>query len=75
MSTTNAIGLGDFGAVQALIPDTASIVVELDPQGTSTQSCDLRISGSEPHAEVIEQIVDLMVKRQILGSDGAKVVA
>jgi bifunctional enzyme CysN/CysC len=74
VSTTNAIGLGDFGAVQALIPDAASIVIEVDPEGRSTQSCDLRISGKEPAAEVIAQIVELMVKRQILASDGAKLV-
>src|SRR6185503_11063057 len=66
VSTTNAIGLGDFGAVQALIPDTASIAIEMDPQGTSTQPCDLRFAGNEPQADVIQQIVDLMVKRQIL---------
>jgi hypothetical protein len=74
VSTTNAIGLGDFGAVQALIPDAASIVIELDPEGTSTQSCDLRVSGKEPAAEVIQQIVELMIRRQILAADGAKLV-
>jgi bifunctional enzyme CysN/CysC len=68
VSTTNAIGLGDFGAVQALIPHAPSIVVEVDPGGSSTQSCDLRIRGNEPEAEVIAQIVGLMTKRQILGT-------
>jgi bifunctional enzyme CysN/CysC len=68
VSTTNAIGLGDFGAVQALIPHAPSIVIEVDPGGASTQSCDLRIRGNEPEAEVIAQIVGLMTKRQILGA-------
>jgi bifunctional enzyme CysN/CysC len=68
VSTTNAIGLGDFGAVQALIPHAPSIVVEIDPAGNSTQSCDLRFTGSEPEADVIAQIVDLMSRRQILGA-------
>ncbi|MBC8133921.1 MAG: adenylyl-sulfate kinase [Deltaproteobacteria bacterium] len=68
VSTTNAIGLGDFGAVQALIPHAPSLVIEVDPGGTSTQSCDLRIRGNEPEAEVIAQIVELLTKRQILGT-------
>ena len=33
VSTTNAIGLADHGAVQALIPDFASIVIDVDPGG------------------------------------------
>ena len=72
VSTTNAIGLGDFGAVQALIPDTASIAIELDPEGTSTQPCDLRFRGTEPQDEVIDQIIALMLKRQILGRGAAE---
>ena len=66
VSTTNAIGLGDFGAVQALIPDAPSIVIEVDPGGSSAQPCDLRVFGTEPEAEVIDQIVRLLFKRQIL---------
>jgi bifunctional enzyme CysN/CysC len=71
VSTTNAIGLGDFGAVQALIPYAPSIVIEVDPGGGSTQACDLRIRGTESETEVIAQIVDLLVKRKILGAAGA----
>jgi bifunctional enzyme CysN/CysC len=67
VSTTNAIGLADYGAVQALIPDTPSIVVECDPSGESAEPCDLRIRGTEPEAEVIAAIVDLLVRRQIVG--------
>ena len=66
ISTTNAIGLADYGAVQALIPDTPSLVVEIDPLGASTQACDLRFRGVEPDAEVIEQIADMLTRRQIL---------
>jgi hypothetical protein len=53
--------------VQALIPDTPSIVVECDPSGESAEPCDLRIRGTEPEAEVIAAIVDLLVRRQIVG--------
>jgi hypothetical protein len=52
--------------VQALIPDTPSLVVEIDPLGASTQACDLRFRGVEPDAEVIEQIADMLTRRQIL---------
>ncbi len=67
VSTTNAIGLADYGAVQALIPDTPSIVVEVDPGGASTQACDLRVRGTEPEVEVIAQVVELLERRQIVG--------
>jgi bifunctional enzyme CysN/CysC len=65
VSTTNAIGLGDHGAVQALIPDAPSIVIDVDPAGDSLAPCDLRIRGTEPEDEVIGQIVKLLVARQI----------
>ena len=48
VSTTNAIGLADYGQVQALIPDFASLVIDIDPEGRSVAPCDLRIRGSEP---------------------------
>ena len=65
VSTTNAIGLADHGAVQALIPDTPSIVIDVDPAGDSLAPCDLRIRGTEPEDEVIAQITKLLVARQI----------
>ena len=37
----------------------------IDPDGSSTQDCDLRIRGSEPEAEVIARINDLLVARKI----------
>ena len=67
VSTTNAIGLGDFGAVQSLIPDSPTLAVEIDPEGNSAQPCDLRITGDEPEDEVVAKIVDLLVQRNILG--------
>jgi bifunctional enzyme CysN/CysC len=66
VSTTNAIGLADHGAVQALIPDAPSIVVDVDPTGDSLAPCDLRIRGSEPEGEVVDSIVELLAARQII---------
>jgi bifunctional enzyme CysN/CysC len=65
VSTTNAIGLADATAVQALIPDSPMILVEVDPAGTSTQACDLRVRGDEPEDQVVARIVELLDKRQI----------
>ena len=65
VSTTNAIGLADGAAVQALIPDSPLLLIDIDPDGSSAQDCDLRIRGSEPEAEVIARINDLLVARKI----------
>jgi bifunctional enzyme CysN/CysC len=65
VSTTNAIGLADAGAVQALIPDTPTILIDVDPAGDSHLPFDLRIRGTEPEEEVIAGIVDLLTRRQI----------
>jgi len=65
VSTTNAIGLGDATAVQALIPDSPMILVDVDPGGSSTQACDLRVRGDEPEAEVVARIAELLDRRQI----------
>jgi adenylylsulfate kinase-like enzyme len=65
VSTTNAIGLGDYAQVQALIPDFGSLVINVDPEGCSTAACDLRITGREPEADVIASIVQLLRDRQI----------
>jgi bifunctional enzyme CysN/CysC len=67
VSTTNAIGLADYGQVQALIPDYPSIVVDVDPAGASALASDLRITGTEPEAEVIARINTLLAARQITG--------
>jgi bifunctional enzyme CysN/CysC len=65
VSTTNAIGLGDATAVQALIPDTPMILIDVDATGASTQACDLRVRGDEPEADVIAKIGELLHRRQI----------
>jgi adenylylsulfate kinase-like enzyme len=65
VSTTNAIGLADYGAVQALIPDAPSIVIDIDPGGDSLAPCDLRIRGNEPEPDVVAKIVALLATRQI----------
>jgi len=65
VSTTNAIGLADGAAVQALIPDSPLLLIDIDADGSSTQDCDLRIRGSEPEAEVIARINDLLAARKI----------
>jgi bifunctional enzyme CysN/CysC len=67
VSTTNAIGLADASAVQALIPDTATILIDVDPVGDSHLPCDLRVRGNEPEPEVIAQVTQLLTKRQITG--------
>jgi bifunctional enzyme CysN/CysC len=65
VSTTNAIGLADATAVQALIPDAPMLLVDIDPSDASTQACDLRFRGNEPEAEVIAKIVELLDRKQI----------
>ena len=65
VSTTNAIGLADARAVQALIPDTPTILIDVDPAGDSSLPSDLRIRGTEPEAELIAQVTDLLARRQI----------
>lgn len=67
VSTTNAIGLADHGHVQALLGDQPSLAVDVDPSGTSTAQCDLRIRGDEPEAVVVTQIAALLRARGVLG--------
>jgi bifunctional enzyme CysN/CysC len=66
VSTTNAIGLADHSAVQALIGAIASVAVEVDPSGNSTAPCDLRISGHEGDDEVIGKVLELLRQKQVL---------
>jgi bifunctional enzyme CysN/CysC len=63
VSTTNAIGLADATAVQALIPDAPLVLVEVGDG--SAQACDLLVSGDEPEAEVIAKIAALLETRHI----------
>jgi bifunctional enzyme CysN/CysC len=65
VSTTNAIGLADAGAVQALIPDTPTILIDVDPSGDSHLPYDLRIRGNEPEADVVTKVAELLARRHI----------
>ncbi len=65
VSTTNAIGLADYGAVQALIADFPSVVVDVDPGGDSLAPCDLRIRGAESEEEVVAKVSELLAARAI----------
>ena len=65
VSTTNAIGLADAGAVQALIPDAPMMIVDIDTEDASTEACDLRIRGTEPETEVVAKIGELLRNRRI----------
>ena len=66
VSTTNAIGLADASSVQTLIGDVPSVVVEIDPSGTSTSNCDLRFTGSEADTQVVTRIAELLMQRGIV---------
>jgi bifunctional enzyme CysN/CysC len=68
VSTTNAIGLADHSAVQALIGSYPSVAVDIDTHGNSTAPCDLRIRGQEPEAEVTARIIALLTQKLVLGS-------
>jgi bifunctional enzyme CysN/CysC len=65
VSTTNAIGLADYGQVQALLPDFSSVVIDIDPDSRSVAPCDLRIRGTETEAEVVARVRELLRARQI----------
>ena len=65
VSTTNAIGLADARAVQALIPDTPTILIDVDPAGDSNLPFDLRIRGTETESDLVAQVTDLLARRQI----------
>lgn len=66
VSTTNAIGLADHSAVQALIGDMPSLVIDVDPSGNSTQPCDLRIRGNEAEAEVLAKITTILQAKSVI---------
>jgi hypothetical protein len=68
VSTTNAIGLADVAAVQALIPDFPVLAVEITPEGGGLSSADLRLHGRESEDEAVTQATALLTQRQILQS-------
>jgi len=65
ISTTNAIGLADYEDVQALLPDTARVIIDVDPKATSASDCDLRIRGNEPEEEVVQKVAAILNERHI----------
>jgi len=65
VSTTNSIGLADFAAVQALIPDFPVITIDVDPSKTVFGPSDLRLHGQEPIADIMEQVSALLRKYNI----------
>jgi bifunctional enzyme CysN/CysC len=64
ISTTNAIGLADFAAVQALIPDYPVLTIEVNPS-KSVGAADLHITGKESEADVLRQVRELLKKQHI----------
>jgi bifunctional enzyme CysN/CysC len=65
ISTTNAIGLADFSAVQALIPDFPVLAVDINPTTQAVGGSDLQLTGKESESNVIEQISQLLKKHHI----------
>lgn len=65
VSTTNAIGLADFAAVQALVPDFPVLAIDVNPSSTVLGPADLHLSGQETEADVIGLVIELLRKRQI----------
>jgi bifunctional enzyme CysN/CysC len=67
VSTTNAIGLGDFSAVQALIPDFPVLAIDINPASAALGAADLHLTGKESESDVIQQVEKLLKQRQITG--------
>jgi bifunctional enzyme CysN/CysC len=68
VSTTNTIGLADFAAVQALIPDFSTLVIDIDPAGTSLSPCHERLTGRETSADIVTRVLALLAQNRILNS-------
>ncbi len=68
VSTTNAIGLADVAAVQALVPDFPVIAIEIEPGDKKLRSGDIHLHGRESEDEVIRQISDVLSKFKITQS-------
>ncbi len=66
VSTTNAIGLADVAAVQALIPDFEVITVDINSGGSATALADLPLKGKESEADVITQVTELLKQKKLL---------
>jgi bifunctional enzyme CysN/CysC len=66
ISTTNAIGMADFAAVQALIPDFPVFAVNINPAGVSVGATDLSLTGQESENDVVSRVSDLLRKHHIV---------
>jgi hypothetical protein len=66
ISTTNAIGLADFAAVQSLIPDFPVLAIEIGPQEATLGNADMNLTGKEPAEDVIRRVSQLLKDRQII---------
>lgn len=70
VSTSNAIGLAEAAAVQALLGERTVLTVEVDPTGTSVAPCDLRLTGREAEDEAVQRIVAALRERSVIGIYG-----
>ncbi len=66
VSTSNAIGLSDHASVRTLLGDRAMFTIDIDPAGTATSDCDLRLRGDEPEPAVVTRITGLLRERGVL---------
>ncbi len=65
VSTTNAIGLADVAAVQALLPDFPLLVVEINAAPGPLSPSDARLTGLEGEADVVARVAELLALRHI----------
>lgn len=66
ISTTNAIGLADYSAVQALIPDYKVLTIEINPAGSGIGTADISLTGKESESKVIDHIKKLLSEQNII---------
>jgi adenylylsulfate kinase-like enzyme len=65
VSTTNVIGGADAQAVQALIPDTPLVLVQVGGECEGVTACDLQLGEDDSEAEVVAKVKTLLETRQI----------
>ncbi len=67
VSTSNAIGLSDHASVRTLLGDRPLLTIDIDPAGTATSDCDLRLRGDESELTVVTRITGLLRDRGVIG--------
>jgi bifunctional enzyme CysN/CysC len=65
ISTTNAIGLADVVAVEALLPDFPVLTVEIRAPGAGMSRADLSCPIGEDPGKVVPSLVDLLARRGV----------